>query len=157
MHSKIYQMSLEPIKAEDYVTPGCFYDDSSDFADYIGDEVNDSERHYYIELLARIFKGILEVDGESLVFKGLGDFRKKWYEHICDLSKELIKVDVKDAHLALYKIRTATQRTHLDVFSRFFIEDYTGYAAPASEFIDFLDDLKEGDHIYIGSIIDFHW
>ena len=51
-HSKIYQISSKPIAEDEYASPSDFYENSGDFADYIGDEMKGDDRRECIESLA---------------------------------------------------------------------------------------------------------
>ena len=155
MHSKIYQFSLTPIDVDDYVCPEMFYD--SEFADYIGVSVSESSRKHYVEVIASCFKGIFDLDGGVLVFKGMGNFMDEWKNYIYELAKDIKDGSGNIDSFKLFRLRMAIQRTHLDICSRFYSDDITGYAAPAEEFVNFVSTLKPGTRIYIGEIIDFHF
>lgn len=156
MHSRIYQIGLKPFDPEDYATPEWFYDNSSDFADYIGDEITGEARLQNIKCLQDEFKEIFDLEGETLVFKGLGDFIQRWNEYIKSLTKQL--EDNKYNHFLMYEIGSATKETHLETSFRFYIEDWNGYPAAAEDLIDFLyNQVNSGDKLYIGAVIDYHF
>ena len=156
MHSNIIQISRNPIEKEERVSPIDFYENSSDFADYIGDEYDDEERKSVIEAIPKWFDGIFSLEGDHLVFNGLGDFVKDWYRYIGECVAELKDNEVED--MKLYRIKKAVEHTHLDIWSRFYIENWNGYAAAAEDFIDYLANrMKQGDKLYIGAIIDYHF
>ena len=58
MHSNIYQISSKPICPDDYASPDMYYDNSSDFADYIGDAYEGEEREERIENFGRIISDV---------------------------------------------------------------------------------------------------
>ena len=89
MHSNIFQLSAKPISAGDFLYSEYFYDDCH-FADYIGDEFNDEERHEKIKWLSVEFPEMFdfvndEEYGEGLIFKGMGNFLAEWVKAIKDL------------------------------------------------------------------------
>lgn len=156
MHSNIIQISKNPIEKEELVNPIDFYENSSDFADYIGDEKDEEQRQEVIEWMAEDFDGIFSLEGDHLVFNGLGDFTKRWYDYIRERTSQLKDGEVDD--MKLYKIKTAVERTHLEIYSRFYIENWNGYAAPMEDLVDYLKNrMKQGDKLYIGAIIDYHF
>ncbi len=162
MHSKIYQISSQPISKEDYASPSDFYDNSGDFADYIGDEVLGEERENYIGWFAVSVKDVFTAVGDGvLVYKGkeaLHEFKQKWADRIKEMANELT-ADNLLTELRLFSLREVTERTHVDISYRVTIEDWCGGVAyPFGELFEWANSqLKEGDHIYIGAIIDYHY
>lgn len=157
MHSKIFQIGLKPISKEDYVSPMDFYENSGDFADYIGEEYPEKERLNATEYLAEIFPELLDYVGDgTLRYKGMGTFLQDWADEIHSLAGE-IKADniLKDFHR--FRLSELTERTHKGTHSRFYIEDWNGCASPASDLIEFLGKQKEGTLLYVGAVIDFHF
>lgn len=156
MHSNIIQISRNPIEIDEWVSPFDFYENSSDFADWIGDEKDDEEREGTILWMSSDFGGIFTLEDDHLVFNGLGEFTKEWYEYIREYVSQLKDGEVDD--MKLYKIKKAVERTHLGIYSRFYIENWNGYAAPAEDLIDYLQNrMKKGDRLYIGAVIDYHF
>lgn len=157
MHSKIYQIGLKPMSVDDYVHPDEFYENSDDFADYIGDEYPEKERLEAAEYLAEIFPELLDYVGDgTLRYKGMGTFLQDWADKIHSLAEE-IKADniIKYPHRV--RLSLLTENTHKEINSRFYIEDWNGYAGPSSDLIEFLAKQKDGTLIYVGSVIDFHF
>lgn len=158
MHSNIIQISKNPIDRENWVTPSDFYEDTMHFADYIGDTKGERDRKGVIEWMARDF-GLFDIDGETLVLKGdseIDKFIHDWNECIRNLASKLNDKAVDD--IALFKVRKATEETHLGVCSRFYIEDWNGYAGTFSELVEYVTKrMKQGDRLYIGAVIDYHF
>ena len=159
MHSNIYQLSKKPIDKEEWVSSEYFYDNSQDFADYIGDEIKGDDRTECIKNLQHALSDIFDLDGETLVYKGEDNMNK----FLDDWAKEINK---KAAGITwstilefpnLYRLECLTQRTHLDLEYRFFIEDYNSYAGPLSDLVEYAaSKMKEGDRLQIGAVIDYH-
>lgn len=156
MHSKIYQISTSPIE-DDFLTPSSLYDNSSDFADYIGDEYPEKERLEAAECLAEILPELFNYVGEgTLVYKGMNNFLQDWADEIKRQASEMTADNIlKD--IRLFKLSKLTDATHRGLYSRFYIEDWNGLAGPASDLIEFLARKKEGTLLYVGAVIDFHF
>lgn len=160
MHSNIYQISKKPIDKEEWVSPEYFYDNSQDFADYICDEKKGDDRTECIKNLQHALSDIFDLEGETLVYKG----KKKMKKFLDDWAKEINK---KAACITwstilkfpnLFKLRQCTMNTHLVVDYRFYIEDYNSYGGPLFDLVDYIaSSMKEGDRLYIGSVIDYHF
>ena len=158
MHSKIIQIATAPIKSVDYCTADQFYENSSDFADYIGDELYGDIRKKIIAHVAYTLSELFTQDGEALVYNGkVKSFIRKWYSAI---KKEAKKLDsTKFDTINLHKVKQTISETHIGTAYRFYIDEWNGYAAPCSDLIDFVSsmNLKKGDKLYIGAVIDYHW
>lgn len=156
MHSCIFQVSAEPIKECDYISPCLFYENCGDFADYIGDPITGDDRLDNIRYIFESFGDMFNVDKDVITFNGLGSFVKEWNEYIRELSSKLDDNEYKDRNI--WMIRNACKETHLEICSRFLIEEWNGWAGPASDLIGFLQyRVKPGDKLYIGAVIDYHF
>lgn len=162
MYSNIYQISRSPISEDEYASPSRYYDNSGDFADYIGDAYEGEEREERI----RNFASIIE---DVFAYKGGGEFVYKGYEAMQKFKQAWIdelrsKVDA--LHITnllcfpfLFNIRQLTEKTHLDSSSRVDIDGWGGDCAyPLAELYEWADfEFKTGDRFYIGAVIDYHW
>ena len=160
MHGRIFQISTKPINKEDFYTNDYFYDNSSDFADYIGNEIEDEERERDIKVFADLISDVFTLKGKDvLVFKGtdaLNGFLKVWVDKIKGAALDLDTNNILRLS-TLYNIRSLTENTHLASYYRVALED-DGYASPlAALFINMAESLKEGDCLYIGAVIDYHF
>ena len=157
MHSKIYQISLKPLEKEDYLKPSDLYENSQDFADYIGDEFEGDSRIECIEYLSECLSEFFDYVGNgTLLYKGMGDFLTDWVEQIKLLADSITPENVLK-ELNLYYLSSVTEKTHKNMSSRFYIEDYNCFAGPLSDLVEFLATRKEGEKIYVGSVIDYHF
>lgn len=160
MHSKIFQISTSPIDKEDYASPCRYYDNSQEFADYIGDEEEGERREDYIKYLAELLSDLFSYDGKAFVYKGktaLRKFKRKWALAIRDFASKLTANNIL-SDCNLYHLRSLAKDTHLDTSFRFDIEEWNGWAGPMYDLIDYAEyNLKSGDRIYIGAVIDYHF
>ena len=128
MHSKIFQITNSPVERENYINSGTFYSDGigadyyEEFADYV-DDIEECEEQECIDKLASVLRGIFEIDGREMTFIGLGYFLQKWADFIKQKADDLTGDNIVE-FTRLYKLRKATERTHLDIYYRFaMVED----------------------------------
>jgi len=156
MHSKIFQVSTEPIEKDARLSPIELYDNCGDFADYIGDEYHGDERLAKIQFLAKEFPDIFNIDGEVLIYKGLGNFVNDWIGSIREAAQNLTEENIfNDGNL--YRVRHIVEDTHYRIFTRFYINNWNCCPDPFGEFIGWLSRLDVGTRIYVGSVIDYHF
>lgn len=155
MHSKIYQVSLEPISEDEYASPSDFYDNSSDFADYIGDEVEGDERKDSIDYLAEELSDVfdLDADNDALVFKGLDKFKQQWMSAIREKAAAVTEENILEWR-PRYMLEQVCRETHIESSRRFSIN--VGVAYPMSDLIELVASMKPGQRLYIGAVIDYH-
>lgn len=162
MHSCIFQVGTKPISEDNFYKPEYLYENSSDFADYIGDEYTEEKRADCIKDLAKELEEIFTLDEKELFFTkkdkaSFDKFLEKWAKAIKDSAAKIDKSSVLRG-TSRYKVESACNETHLMSSFRFVIEDYNGgYAAPMSELIEYVSDMRKGRKIYIGAVIDYHF
>lgn len=156
-------MSIRPIEQDDYASPSDFYENSGDFADYIGDEVEGEERKEDIRHLAEALGDLftLDEDGETLTYQGdyeMQVFMNEWANAIVRAASAVKGENVLDWQ-PRYDVRATCKDTHLRTSYRFKIEDWNGdYADEPAELTSYIaDKMKQGDKLYIGAIIDYHY
>lgn len=162
MHSKIYQISNKPIDKEDYQSPETYWDNSGDFADYIGDEYEDEDRDEAIEYLADLLKDVFEhKGGGEFRYKGkeaMEKFKQAWADELRRQAGLLTPENLfRDQNL--YKIRKVTEETHLSTSYRVDIADWAeDVAYPFGELFEYAaSQLKKNDRIYVGAVIGYHY
>lgn len=140
-----------------------FYDNSSDFADYIGDELDGSERREDIGYLADVLSDIFDFDKRSrvLVYKGekaMKKFKGEWAAAIREKAEVLTADNILD-WMARYQVEKLCRKTHLDISYRFSIVDWAeGVDEPMEDLICFVaQKMKKGDKLYVGAVIDYHF
>ena len=162
MHSKIFQISSKPISKDEYTSPETYYDNSSSFADYIGEEVEDEERRdECVGYLAHELRGVFTAVGrDHLVYLGkdaLYSFLQEWSDDIKAKTAGLTADNIL-SNQRLYNLRATTNETHRRSECRVHIAEWNGWAGPFMDIIEWAaNELKEGDSIYIGAIIDYHF
>ena len=157
MHSNIYQISTMPIDKEDWLTPSYFHDNSQDFADYIGDAYDGEERKECINSLGDLFDGVFTMDGESLIYNGSDKFVEDWCKEIQRRAASITPQTIFE-NVNLFRLKKLTDTTHIDISSRFYIEEWNGCSGAADDLIGFCHyKLNVGDRLYVGAVIDYHF
>ena len=161
MHSRIYQVASKPISVEDYDIPECFYDNSDDFADYIGGAVTGDSRLHDIQLLGNALSGLFVPEGtDSFVYLGaeaMNTFKEEWAARLRRLTENLTGDNIMDGGV-LYEISETTKCTHRCTYFRVHIEEWNGWAGPFKDIVEWAaSQLKKGDRIYVGAVIDYHF
>ena len=162
MHSKIFQISDKPISKDEYVDPSTYYDNSGDFADYIGDEITGEDRKDALNSLYRLIKDVFRLVRPGIyAYKGeeaMKLFKQSWADGIKAMAASL-NPDNLFHDQNLFKIRCLTKESHLRTGFRVHIENWAGGTAnPFGELFEYADSqLKTGDRIYVGAIIDYHF
>lgn len=160
MHSQIYQLATKPISEDNHVSPEYFYENHEPWADYIGDVFKGERRDECIGYLADLLEDVFKHEGGG-VFTYLSDdaLRKFLTEWAAELRRraELTADNIlKDQNL--WKLRHCCTDTHKDTSKRFYIEEWNGWAGPFEDVIDWAaSQLKKGDRIYVGAVIDYHY
>lgn len=161
MHSRIFQVSIQPIEVDDYAVSSDFYDNSGDFADRIGDEQEGGDRKNDIGRLADTLKDLftLDEDGETLTYKGeaaMAAFKQAWADHLREEAAKVTADNILEWQ-PRYEVRRNCEETHLHTDYRFKIENWEDYAGPCNDLIEYVaDKMKEGEKLYIGAVIDYH-
>lgn len=163
-HGRIFQVSIKPIDADEWATPDDFYENSGDFADYIGDAQAGDDRQEDIDHLAETLAALFtqdKVGGDTLTYRGeaaMEQFKRDWCEAIREKTKAVLPQNILE-WTGRYDVRAVCNETHLRTGYRFKIEDWNGdYADTPAELICYVaSKMKEGDKLYIGAVIDFHY
>lgn len=163
-HSRIYQISSKRIAKDDYASSSDFWDNSSDFADYIGDEIEDEDdRKEDIKRLADTLSDLFDLsdDGTALVYKGaeaMKKFKQEWADAIRQAAQEITSDNVLKSS-PRWNLRSTCEETHLRSDFRVSIEEWNTCANPMDELIEWVcyKKFKTGKKIYVGAVIDYHW
>lgn len=163
-HSRIFQVSIRPIEADDYAQSSDFYDNSGDFADYIGDEVEGDDRKEDIDYLAHELRDLFTPDepgGDTLTYRGedaMEAFKQRWADAIKDAAGKVTAMNILDWH-GRYDVKKVCEEAALNTSYRFKIEDWNGdYADTPAELVTYVaSKMKKGDKLYVGAVIDYHY
>ncbi len=151
MHSRIFEITSEPINSEDYLTSSMLDPEQySGFADYIDDEV-DAENS--IEWFATCMSGIFDCDGRRVKLRDISGFIDLWKADVRDKAG---KFDPNGDRMSSYYLRKALNKTHEGIEFRFFDQD-RGLMSARQLIENVLLYHKPGDKFYIGGILDYHF
>lgn len=163
MHSKIYQVSNSPLNGErsyfndDYLNE---YDQYAIGADYFSTLDRDeckrwlSDYPLYPTLFSRDTTQIFENGCDVFIYNGNAPaVLDAWARELTDLIAKFTS-DKNDSR-ALYHIKRKCEYLYGD-HDRFYW-DNTCELLDSVSFCQLLTNMKEGDKIYVGGIIDFHW
>ena len=162
-HSKIFQIGSKPVKEEDYESPEEFYENSHDFADYIGYEMTGDDRRECIEYLAERLSDLFTLDKKryALVYKGeeaLQKFKEEWAAAIRKAALEITPDNLLESS-PRWQMRSICRETHLMSSYRVSIEEWNGCAGPLGDLIEWVaySKFKAGKKLYVGAVIDYHY
>jgi hypothetical protein len=153
MHSRIFQITKEPIPQDEWLT----HDDIVDtwFIGEIADYVAESDRAEDIAWLKETTKGVFEVldEGDQIKIKFLPGGKKEHFgERFHDLKEAVEQLTLEqfcNDGMEEYNIRTLV----LDRFSFYVYDDERGLI-PLDTFIR---RGEEGIEYYLGGTVDYHY
>lgn len=153
MHSRIFQISEEPIEEENYALESDYY---GNFIGHIADYVNeqeDDERKDDIEWLAKSLEGAAKIRGNKMTILSKEKFFEKKYEGFIKTAKKVAMMTFDD-------FITSVGEEDLYVLNSYhsnkygFYVDEDGYPLTLD---DFFRNVKDGDTYYIGATFDYHY
>ena len=156
MHSRIYQVSFEPV--EEFINEFRYHSNFvPSVADYVVKQETEEQIREDLEWLAQATKGI-EVDVENKTIKIVSkeEYFKGMHEKFVKLAEELSTITLEEfvndkSYFKFYDLKSAYEDRH-----SFYIDDNDeniGYA-PIDTWIRHTED---GEVYYIGSIFDYHF
>lgn len=152
MHSRIFQMDIEPINKKDYIDEFTFYEDTfiGTIADYVDEDTNRDEDIQWLVDCYEKYGMEYNKEEDYVIFKK--DFKKNYFRERFKLFKEIIdeltfEDFAYDTRANLYKIKSLIE----DRFSFYvYFDDYW------MTFDRFVRQLEEGKKYYFGATIDYH-
>ena len=159
MHAWIFQLSekrIEGYLCEDTLLQG----DGSDY-DYCAAISEEERKRAVYSLMAHILPlGMFRLKDETtLVYQGgFEQWRREWVERIQTKAAKVNTENVMNFCGELYQLETELQNP-LDTDAQFYLcnDDYQTFAEKSAELMRMVEHLTEGDELYIGGIIDFHF
>lgn len=153
MHSRIFQISTEPISKDKWITEMDFYEDNSflgAIADYVDDDTNREED---IQWLLSGFENMpVEYDEEESSIIFLEGFKETYFKERFKQFKKAVNNMTLEDFLDSYEVHKIESLLK-DRFGFYVHED--NWTMPLDEFVRRL--LIEGQKYYFGSTIDYHF
>ena len=151
MHNNIFQLSASPIDADKFITEDSFEpNEIDDFADYVQEPKGDLSKAYdEFPFLGTMF---VRKDNK-LIYKGCDDVFRTWHKAVCQEVDKLSEEGLKD-HMKTWIVKKLLDEPF--TCDRFYLNEYD-YHMDSSEFLQYCaNNLKEGDVLYLGGVLDFH-
>ena len=163
MHSRIIQISKEPINEDDYLSEDKYYDIvCGALADYVdGDTDRDDDIEWFIGCLGDSIS--YNKDEQSFTIIDKEKYFDKAFEHFQELLKKLSDTTLKvfsgiGKKEEIYQFTTdmySLKSTYDDEFS-FYIDDNGEYFG-MSTIDNFMRNVENNTKFYIGTTIDYHF
>lgn len=152
MHNVIFQVSATPIEKEDMLNESTIANwQYENFADYVGNVERTEEQFKKFDRFPNLFKH----DGDTLIYQGEGNIRQLWLDDIKQKYSALNKFSLIE-DMTTYKLSLAIDEPFTS--NRFLINNWDDNILQSGEFLKFvISELKKGDKLYIGGILDFHY
>lgn len=154
MHSRIFQISEEPIKQDDYMEEDKFYVNQLDFMDYCV-TVDDPIPSY--EWFAREANGIeIDTAAKTLTVISKEDYFRHKYEAFMKAIQKTKDWTLEDfigfgSFAAMFDIRD----NYDDKFGFYAYSDYDGLQTMDSFMRS--GSVKDGDVFHLGGVVDYHF
>ena len=154
MHSRIFQVSMNPIPEEDYIGESFYYDHwfTNEIADYVN---GDTDRDSDIEWL-KGYSGAFEfgedVGGEYFIIENKEEYFKPRFDRFLEVFNKIkdytLEDFIKGFGLDMYQLEDAYE----DKFGF-----YVNIHGDTLNLDDFMRGTKSGEKYYIGATIDYHF
>ena len=171
MHSRIFQVSKEPINEEDYISESTFYDSSflGEVADYVNQDTDRNDDLNWLKENIEHRGGGIEVNVDEGTITIVD--KKKFFEKSFDTFKELLDKlantniiqfsgtaesgDMENSRFAFSSLMYDLEcEAEGDKFG-FYVYDNEDWGYPA-RLDEWIRSTKNGDKYYFGATIDYH-
>ena len=160
MHSKIFQISTEPVEKENYLNEDTLLQGDGSFYDYCS-EIDEEERKEHIDYLVNhtLPNGMFElISDDAMRYNGGIEQWKK--EYVANIKKraDALTVDNMLEWGSTYYLKEAVENP-LDVSYHFYLDGdgCQSFAEKSFAFMEFVCGLEPGTVLYIGGVIDYHF
>lgn len=155
MHSRIFQLSNEPVSKEDYIGEDFFFEDSfiGSVADYVdGDTNREEDIQWFINSLSS-YSDYFEYDKDeqSIIFKD--GFGKKYFSKRFEKLKELVN-NMTINEFCNDFVKVYTIKDLIENKFGFYVVDHNYVIRPLD---DFIRNLTPNEKYYFGATIDYHF
>ena len=169
MHSRIFDVRDRNFPVDEWASESSISNeryevDGADYFVVVHDEnarVEDIEDFFTKYFPLASFKVIENKSGQTAIVEFVGkidEIYAKWYECVKDAFSAL---DESMGTMAAFRVRNSLEEP-FGLATKFYLEDWTGYTAPACEFLDWLKHLSKQNNgepfkLYVGQVFDYHF
>lgn len=158
MHSRIFQLSANPIEEVDYIVESDYYDHwfTNQIADYVD---GDCDRDASIEWLKNCSKGYEIIQDNNGNYILVVSRKEKYFENSYDeFMSELQKIGTPTIEqfvsgIDLWRFKNAYE----DKFAFYVDLHQEGYGGGLMTFDSFIRHCNVGTKYYVGGVIDYHF
>ena len=160
MHSRIFQISTQPIDRENYIDENTFIDGDYSFYDYCANVSEDERKENIRSLLEYALpKGMFELTSDDTI-RYNGGIEQWKAEYVANVWKkaEALTVENMLEWSSTRDIKQAVENP-LDTDCRFYLdgEGWQTFAEQSFAFMEFVCGLEPGTVLYIGGVVDYHF
>ena len=153
MHSRIFQVSMEPIQKEDYITEGFYWDHwfTNEIADYIN---GDTDRDNDIEWLKDCSEALIfgeDDGGEYFIVKDKEKYFEIKYKRFMEVLNKIKNYTLADFAQGFFEM-WSLKEAYEDKFGF-----YVNADGETMNLDSFIRGCATGEKYYIGATIDYHF
>ena len=155
MHSRIYQVSSNPIKEENLIKENKYYEWGH--ADYVSLQESETDINSDLEWLKTATHG-LEIDTQNKTIKILSkkEYFEERHEKFQELAEELSNTLLEDFSNGKINMKMYDLESYYEDKYGFYIDDSNEYCGLTS-LDDWVRNAEENKIYYVGSIFDYHF
>lgn len=157
MHSRIFQVSKNPIHKIDYIEESNYYDHwfTNEIADYVDGGTDRDDDIQWLDSCAKGYEVAVDDNGYYFVVNNKEQYFAEAFNRFKEALVEIGEPTIEDfiKGIDLWKLKDANE----DKFG--FYVDYDGfdYGSELLTFDRFMRMCELGTKYYIGGTIDYHW
>lgn len=155
MHSRIYQISTEPIERDDYISEDYLIDHwfTNSVADYVSDDTDRDRDIEWLKEFANVNGGLV-VDSDEHGYYLMVTDKEKFFERSYKKFKETLD-KIKDCSLEQFSKGISEMWTLKDAYEDKF--SFYIYTDDPITLDDFVRRAELNQKLYIGATIDYHF
>lgn len=155
MHSRIFQVSSEPITEENLIEEHKY--EEWEHADYVNKQVSSTDIESDLEWLQTATKGIkVNVEEKTITITSKKEYFTEKHDKFKELAEELSTITLEDfingkADMELYDLKCAYEDKY-----DFYIDDNYEYCG-LTNLDNWVRNAEENKTYYVGNIFDYHF
>lgn len=152
MHSRIFQVSTEPISKSDYIKESDFWDHwfLHEVADYVNDDCNREDDIDWLAICERGYTVGHDNNGQYIIVQNKEEYFTKAFERFQGLLNKITKYDIQHFAQGIYEMWDI-QNVYEEKYGF-----YIYFDSDLLTFDEFIRSCTENEKYYIGGTIDYH-